>query len=556
MFRLLLLLWRNTKLLFIASLITGIVSGLGNALLIGLIHLSVTRSHPDMLLIGEFTAFVFLAAAARLGAQALAVTLAQETMYELVMELSRKILASPLRHLEEIGISQLLATLTDDVTSLTAGLISIANIGLSAAVVLACCVYLGVLSFAVLVAMVALIVVNALIYRLCVRLADKDLTHAREQQDILFGHFQALTEGAKELRLYQFRADSLLNQDLQATAMSFRRSNLKGRVIYAIAGSLFQLTFFSMFGVVIFLFPRFQIADHAVVLGCLLVLMFMMTPAGVLVGAAPAIGQARVALEKLNRLGLSLETPALIRANLSNRPCEARRHYVLELRNVVYRYCVDIREDAFELGPIDLKISTGEVVFLVGGNGSGKTTLAKIITGLYKPKSGEILLNGRKIVDPIYGDYRQNFAAVFADSFLFNSVSGGAGPERGALVAQYLSSLRMSDVAWVEDGLWSSIKLSQGQKKRLGLIDALLTDRPIFVLDEWAAEQDPLFRDIFYLQLLPELVQANKSVIVISHDERYYHIANRIVRLERGKLIANQTANDDGPRFRPVDLKI
>ena len=247
-----------------------------------------------------------------------------------------------------------------------------------------------------------------------------------------------------------------------------------------------------------------------------------MTPAGILVTIAPTLAQASIALNKLQSLGLDLErsiVPEEAHAELErarpNSPPE------IELHGLTYQYRPDAEGKSFGIGPIDLVISPGELVFLVGGNGSGKTTLAKIITGLYSPSNGALLADGSPVVDQNRDSYRQIFLhAVFADSFLFPAISGSNSLGMADQADRYLSWLKMDQVVSLKDGRWSSLRLSQGQRKRLALIDAFLMDRPVYVFDEWAAEQDPEFREMFYHELLPALNQHGKTVIVISHDDR------------------------------------
>jgi putative ATP-binding cassette transporter len=89
----------------------------------------------------------------------------------------------------------------------------------------------------------------------------------------------------------------------------------------------------------------------------------------------------------------------------------------------------------------------------------------------------------------------------------------------------------------VREGAFSTLALSQGQRKRLALLTAYLEDRPIYLFDEWAADQDPQFKEIFYHHLLPELRARNKTVLVITHDDRYYDVADRLIKLDYGKLV-------------------
>jgi putative ATP-binding cassette transporter len=131
---------------------------------------------------------------------------------------------------------------------------------------------------------------------------------------------------------------------------------------------------------------------------------------------------------------------------------------------------------------------------------------------------------------------------VFSDFYLFDTLLGLQTPELDRRAREYLTKLQLDHKAKVKDGALSTTDLSQGQRKRLALLTAYLEDRPIYLFDEWAADQDPLFKDVFYLQLLPELQAKGKTVLVISHDDRYYHLGDRIIKLDYGKVEYDEPA--------------
>jgi putative ATP-binding cassette transporter len=203
---------------------------------------------------------------------------------------------------------------------------------------------------------------------------------------------------------------------------------------------------------------------------------------------------------------------------------------------VTHAYHRELEESSFTLGPINLTFYPGELVFIVGGNGSGKSTLAKLITGLYRPETGEIRLDGKPIKDENQVWYRQHFSAVFSDFYLFERLIGLSNTDLNSLARHYLVQLQLDQKVQVKDGMLSTTALSQGQRKRLALLTAYLEDRPIYLFDEWASDQDPVFKEIFYTQLLPELKSRGKTVLVISHDDHYFHLAERIVKLDYGQV--------------------
>jgi putative ATP-binding cassette transporter len=131
---------------------------------------------------------------------------------------------------------------------------------------------------------------------------------------------------------------------------------------------------------------------------------------------------------------------------------------------------------------------------------------------------------------------------VFSDFFLFDSLLGLEVPEGDARPEEYLERLLLHHKVKIEGGTLSTLDLSQGQRKRLALLTAYLEDRPIYLFDEWAADQDPEFKEVFYRHLLPDLKARGKTVVVISHDDRYYDAGDRLVRLDSGGLVSTDLA--------------
>jgi putative ATP-binding cassette transporter len=262
------------------------------------------------------------------------------------------------------------------------------------------------------------------------------------------------------------------------------------------------------------------------------ILIFLTRPLNELVQAIPMIRKASVSLSKIEQLDgqLTVVEPPVSRVGNT---FSSAAPLVLELRDVCHQYSSE-KQDKFMLGPVSLRIEQGEIVFIIGGNGSGKTTLAMLLLGLYEAESGEILLNGKLVTPERVSDYRHHFSAVFADFHLFEQLLGSEAVDDQA--QDYLNRLDISHKVKVEDGKFSTLNLSTGQRKRLALVCSYLEDRPIYLFDEWAADQDPVFKRIFYTELLPELKARGKTVIAITHDDSYFSYADRIVKIEDGHL--------------------
>ncbi|MDM9385343.1 cyclic peptide export ABC transporter [Chlorogloeopsis sp. ULAP01] len=533
LFRLLL---RTSALLLSLAVLAGILSGGCAAGLIALINATLSQNQPSTnTLIWSFTTLCLVRLIANFASQVLLIHLSEKAILDLRMLLSRRILASPLRQLEQVGAYRLLAALTEDIRTISSTVFIIPFFCINTAIVIACLIYLGWLSDTVFFVGVCFLFLGIFSYLLPMMKAMSLLKLAREQEDRLFNHFCAITQGTKELKLHRQRRQSFLKEDLRTTALSYRRHNVIGMSVFAAAASWGQILFFVAIGLLLFFLPSLTKIHPAILSAYALTIIYMMSPLEHIMSMLPTIARALVALKKVESLGLSLPNNSNETTSVAALPSE-KFWQCLELVNVTHSYYQEREETNFILGPINLKFNPGELVFIVGGNGSGKSTLAKLISGLYIPEAGEIYLD-RKLIDNHNREwYRQQFSVVFSDFYLFERLLGLDSNDLDAQTQNYLVQLQLDHKVKVNNGVLSTTNLSQGQRKRLALLTTYLEDRPIYMFDEWASDQDPVFKEIFYTQLLPELKSRGKTVLVISHDDRYFHIADRIVKLEYGKV--------------------
>jgi putative ATP-binding cassette transporter len=524
--------------------LSGIISGVINIALLALINNALNRTQAtSSTAILTFAMLCVLLPVFRFLSEYLLVHLSSRAIFELRMQLSRSILAAPLRLLEELGTHRLLATLTDDMPVISNALSAVPLICMHLAIVAGSLVYLGWLSPVGLLGVLLFIAVGVFVYQILMMKALRYFRLTREGLDVLFKNFRSLTEGTKELKLHRRRRESFLTNELEATAGSIRQQNITGNTIYAAARSWGQVLVFVVMGLLLFVLPNVIEIERTILTGFVLTLLFLTTPLEVILNILPAVSRATVAAEKVEALGLSLAagtTEVQEPLNGEEEMCMAR----LELDDLTHSYYREREEESFALGPINLTFKAGDLVFLVGGNGSGKTTLLKLITGLYFPEGGEIRLNGQVVNDQTRDFYRQHFSVVFSDFFLFETLLGLETKELDQQARRFLEQLQLDHKVQVKDGVLSTTELSQGQRKRLALLTAFLEDRELYVFDEWAADQDPHFKEIFYLHLLPELKARGKTVIITSHDDHYYHIADRIIKLDYGKI--------DSDRYMPA----
>jgi putative ATP-binding cassette transporter len=534
--RLLRFLLADSRLLVALSVISGIITGLGSAALIAIIHNVLSNDAPSRkALILSYTGLCLLILFARYVSAVVLIRFSQRVTTDLRIQLSRRMLAAPLRQLEEIGPHRLLAALIDDVATISNAVVNVPIVSINLAVLAGCLIYLGTLSWAVLLTVLLFIGLGVISYQMPLKRAQGLLRSAREKQNELFKNFRGLVEGTKELKIHNRRSVEFLSEVLETSANDLRQQTVDGMSMYAAASSWGQFLLYVFIGLLLFVMSSWQSIGNDVLIGCALIALYMVGSVEIVVNVIPLLGRANIAIRNIEQLGLSLAERASelqLEATHSSSPAWDR----IDFLEVLYRYRRDGEPTDFVLGPLKMSLVPGEIVFLTGGNGSGKTTFAKLVTGLYAPDSGEVRLNDVPVTDQNRALYRQLFSVVFYDFYLFDKVLGLGSDDLDPRANHYLGQLQLDRKVKVNGGTLSTLDLSQGQRKRLALLTAYLEDRPIYVFDEWAADQDPLFKNTFYHQLLPELKQRGKTVLVISHDDRYFDVADRMIKLDEGRI--------------------
>lgn len=317
-----------------------------------------------------------------------------------------------------------------------------------------------------------------------------------------------------------------------SSSLEFKRSFIKGMTPYAWVVNFGGILFYLALGMLVFVTPFWAVQRTEALTALSFAILYLISPISALMTAVPELRQASIAMRKIEQLEQSLSDGE--NRTIASDPFNTDSRMHIEFRGVCHHYEGSDDGREFILGPIDLAVRQGEILFIIGGNGSGKTTLAMMLLGLYAPEKGEITLNGVRVTDANRELYRQHFSAVFADFHLFEHLPGNAGEDIHKRADHYVRRLGMGNKVRIGDGKFSTIDLSSGQRKRLALVSSYLEDREFCVFDEWASDQDPVFKRVFYTELLPELKALGKAVIVITHDDGYFDCADRILKLEDG----------------------
>jgi putative pyoverdin transport system ATP-binding/permease protein len=518
------------EILAVASL--GVLGGVSSAAIIAVVNSILNGKSAGALLAVAFALAVFLKLASGLVSNVVLLHMTQNCTLRLCDQICRQVIAAPLRRIEEVGAARLLASLTDDITMLSSAIQEVPHLVVNTAILGGCALYLAWLSWHAAVFMFAIVIVGGICYRLLLNRAQKAFEAARDGRDTLFRHFRSLTEGIKELKLNRQRRESFLSEDLGPAVAHLRQHNVVAVRYHIVASAWSQSVFYLLLALLLFVLPPAAVITPQALTAYVFVALFTTGPLWAVIAALPALSRGQTALDRISRVGASLGESAAA-ASLPQTSARALR---IEFQQVQFTYDDTANGGGFALGPLDLTLEPGELVFVTGGNGSGKSTFVKVLTGLYAPVAGDIRINGQSVSAANNESYRELFSVVYSDFFLFERLPGIINADLQRDAFEYLLTLKLDHKVRIIGNTLSTTALSQGQRRRLALLMAYLEDRPIYVLDEWAADQDPNFREVFYTRLLPELKRKGKTVVVITHDDRYYHLGDRVVNLDYGKI--------------------
>lgn len=459
-------------------------------------------------------------------------------------KLYRRISQLPIRELEQIGPSRLLTALNSDISTITLGAAVFPNMLVASSTLLGMLGFLLYLSVEVFIFVVAIIIFGAVTYRIPLMFGQRSMARARDSFDGIQEGMRGLIYGAKELKLNEQKQLDYLNENLTINEAHFTTAQKHGRTLLSAGLNYGTMICFFAIGIVAYILANYYALSPQNLLGVVMVLLYITGPLATIINSMSPILMASVAAKKLDILLNEMPIESL------GQDCSMLDCQELKVRNLEYTYSIS-KDVGFHLGPVDLTLRRGEVTFLVGSNGSGKTTLGKLLSLHYVPDKGQIFFDGQLVTDDNRKSCRENISSIYSDFYLFTKLYGLSSEEIDQRAMKNIMDLGLEGKVTIKNGEFSSTELSAGQKKRLALLVAYLEDRAIYVFDEWAADQDPGFKEIFYYQILPGLKQLNKMVIVITHDDRYFHLADKLVKMENGKKLldedkSRENIKDDG----------
>jgi putative ATP-binding cassette transporter len=462
----------------------------------------------------------------------LAARLSEQLVESLRLDFLTRLQAAELLEVESLNRSAVYNALSSEMQVIVDGGLNLIIIGQAIVLVAVTMIYVAWLSFTAATIAVVFIAVAASFHIARNRQIREHTREVFALQAQLLEAFTDFLEGFKEIKLNAPR-QAELTLHIRALSRVIAERQLQTRTLFATDLVYSQITFFLLPAVMVFLVPLFQRVDSATVAMTTTSILFLIGPISTAVGGLPILQRVNAAAEAI----LSLEDSL---SHIGRAPMITGVTFPsfesITLDSVMFRYPNEGNEIGFVVGPINLTIRRNELVFITGGNGSGKSTLLKLICGLYLPTSGALLLDDQVIGPDNVVGYRNLFAAIFSDYHLFRELYG-VGALDAAAAAELLELLEIAEKARIVGRAFDTLALSTGQRKRLAMVALLLENRPVNVFDEWAADQDPHLREKFYRIILPQLRVAGKTVIAVTHDERYFDIADARVHLEDGRLV-------------------
>lgn len=449
----------------------------------------------------------------------------QSFIFKMQRKLIKQILDTPFLQIDKISKAKLLASLNNDIRTISFGLLRMPDFIQSLILIIASSLYLYFLSPKIFLFSSFFIL---FLFIVDYRFLMKDYQYyrkSREIDDALQKDYENIIDGRKELALNTFRAKLYYENEFEKHAKTKKYNNIMGAVFQSLSGNFTNIGFLALVGFEFYFSLHFDWASLESATTIAIAILYLRTPLMSVIDTIPTLLMAKVSLDKIENLALIeyKEEFSLVKS--------PKIWHTLRFDEVSFHY-----DEKFSLSPTSLEIHKGELVFLIGKNGSGKSTFSLLLAALIKPSNGAIYLDQMRIDESNKTHYRSLITAIFSDFHLFTQTISDEGFADKTTITHWLEILELSNKTQVINGQITTTKLSTGQRKRLAMLIALLEDRDILILDEFAADQDPIFRRFFYTKLLPLLKKKGKTILAISHDEKYFDMADRILLAQSGVI--------------------
>jgi cyclic peptide transporter len=509
-----------------------LLSGGANAVVIFLISMSLYAETKLVYLVFYFSLAALLYLIGRKVLQCRLIDFTFSIIFDLRMKLINRIFNTSYQRFEKLDSGRVIATLNNDTTQLGGAANFFVAVFSSIITVVGAFIYLAAIAFWATLVTIAVIIMVSVIYSFVTSKAAALFNIARDTQNDFLSLLNGLISGFKELSIHSAKRISY-EDDIEVVTEKFRDTASNASTKFINAFMVGESMLVMVLGAVAFAIPT--ILPHietSTLMSFIMVLLYLIGPVTSILNAIPQLVQMKIAWERIQ--GLIKDIPANIQPlDKPQLPSQVGDVETIKAENIFFEYEAADESEKFAVGPLDFESKKGEITFIVGGNGSGKTTLAKLLTGLYIPDKGSITINGKEVTNDRLGEY---FSVVFGDFHLFEKLYDVDMSGKEKELAEYLEMLRLQEKVNIEDNAFSTLELSGGQRKRLALLRCYLEDRPIYLFDEVAADQDPEFRKFFYRTLLQKMKEKGKTVIAITHDDHYFDIADRVIKMDMGKI--------------------
>lgn len=516
-----------------------LISGVFQGLILGIITNAASAGSDDAAYFKYFALFGISFAIAIFGkhyALTESTKIAELIIKNIRVRISDKIRNSELLFLENLGKSEIYTLITQNTNLISESVVLIIN-ACQAGIVLVCCLfyiaYLSYISFFITLAAIAAGIFTFIIHQNAI---DDELRETTRKETLFFEMLYTILDGFKELKVNRKKSDEYF-ESLKSVADETETLKIQTGFRFVIEIMFSQVFFYILIAVIVFLLPKFDYMEGDLVMKVTTAVLFIIGPANQLVTAIPLVSRANIAIENVYSLENRIDEASKSNTIEGTVPISHFETFKkIEFKDAEFSYVDAADNPLFSLGPLNMTVNSGDVIFIVGGNGSGKSSFMKLAAGLYYPSAGNIILDGTPVTHATYPAYRELFSVIFGDFHLFDKLYGFDDIDE-KMVGKLLKTMQLDKKTELVDRSFTNINLSTGQRKRLAMIIAMLENRSICVFDEWAADQDPIFREFFYKTLLQNMKDEGKTVIAVSHDDRYFHLADKIVKMEYGKFV-------------------
>ncbi|CAH9060193.1 ABC transporter ATP-binding/permease protein YojI [Pseudoalteromonas holothuriae] len=462
------------------------------------------------------------------------------------MTLIKRVMSTSYADYENVGTEKLYNVLINDVNSISAALSEMPTFMYNALLLTICLSYLAYLSPEMFGILACGIVVSGLISRALIRRLSAKSRLLRQSEDSLMESYKGLLEGFSQLSISKQRSKHHYNNELLPSIDQMCDRERQVRFNWDINRGFTSMLVFMLLGIIIA--SSQYLNKPGVLLSYVLIITFSASPFAAVMNLVQQFAKAKIALDKISGFAIAQEKPT--EQLFDQQP--TLEWQKIEFKDIHFEYPQKGSEVPFSLGPINVTINKGETLFITGGNGSGKSTFIKLLLGFTQASSGQVIIDGKELDINSMGSYQALFTPILANFYLFNDVLRHDGSVAGKdKIDPLLEKFEMQSKVSVKDNRFVSTNLSQGQRKRLALINSIVEQCDVFVLDEWAADQDPHFRAVFYQQILPWLKEQGKTVVAVSHDDKYFAQADTRVVFDSGvSHLLTDDAHPDFSRYR------